>query len=229
MQWLYLITTLIVGFGIGHCVCWMGRSDSGAALAADKRAVPTAGPEYTVVETARYTALAMLYNKLRRNASYNPQETYECIQEQLNGASKRNGDYMALKRMLSMYVGCPPNPFKNAAPSLESLQQRHRFIQEQAAQCGYSTILYSLSPSSSIFTPNYVNGFQQFAQQPVPSCVETSTSSDCVLTSVRQSSGSSHTVCAAHPRTHCPSCHHPMLTNYTQKCVPCRQGLNPTR
>lgn len=224
MHLLYIIILATVTCALGYLAGRRGK----LGVPTDP-AVPNVGSEYTVVETARYTALAMLYNKLRRDASYNPQETYECIQEQLNGTSKRNGDYVALKRMLSMYVGCPPSPFKNAPPSLESLQQRHRFIQEQAAQCGYSTILYSLSPSSSIFTPNYVNGFQQFAQQPVPSCAATSTSSDCVLKSVQQSGGLRHTVCETHPRTHYPSYHRPMLTNYRQKCVPCRQGLHPTR
>lgn len=128
------------------------------------------------------------------------------------------------RRMLRCYVG--ENEKRGVNP-LGETTQRHMFIQEQASQCGYSTILYSLSPSSSIFTPNYVNGFQQFAQRPAPSCAETSTSSTCVLKNVQRSGGLKRTVCEAHPHTLCPSCHQTMLTNSRQKCMPCLLASPP--
>lgn len=73
----------------------------------------------------------------------------------------------AYRRMLRCYVGASE---KLGVNPLGETTQRHMFIQDQAEQCGYSTLLYKLSPSSSIFAPNYVNGFQQFARaaQPAP-------------------------------------------------------------
>ena len=106
-------------------------------------------------------------------------EDLQRLRDQLDGWSEGAMSRTAIerneyRRMLRCYVGAPE---KAGVNPLGETTQRHMFIQEQASQCGYSTILYSLSPSSSIFTPNYVNGFQQFAQRPAPSCDVTSTSS----------------------------------------------------
>lgn len=274
MQWFYLIIALIVGFGIGHFVCWMGSQDTpaDAALAAGKPVDGERAKPKLWVDKAQHEDLVALWKALRIDAFFNPRETLECIQADRSQHAKdaerllRQRDYYqgkrpayvayrerrsdelqrlrdqidkwpegamspttternAYRRMLRCYVG---EPEKGGMNPLGETTQRHMFIQEQASQCGYSTILYSLSPSSSIFTPNYVNGFQQFAQQPVPSCAETSTSNACVLKNVQRSSGLKRTVCETHPHILCPSCHRPMPTNYRQKCIPCRQASRPT-
>lgn len=269
MQWLYLITALLVGFGLGHFVCWLGQGDTATDAALVNKIPGGLDPGvYVTVQKRQHEKLLMLWHFLRPGGSYDPVETLDITKARIADAeqdtrrlmrlndyhngkrpvwtSHRNDDplgelrnridkwpeeatsrikveHTQLRRALELYVGKPEefgNPFGH-------MMQRHHFIQEQANQCGYSTILYSLSPSSSIFTPNYVNGFQQFAQQPAPSCVEPSTSSACVLKNAQRSGGSSRTVCLAHPRTHCPSCHRPMLTNYRQKCIPCRIASRP--
>lgn len=274
MQWLWIIIAGIVGFGLGHLVCWLGRNDTAtdAALAADKPTDGERAKPKVWVDKGRHEQLVALWKAFRIDHYFDPLQTLDWLQRERSAYMQdgqrllRQRDYYQGKRpahlayrdrpvdelqrirdqidnwpesamsnvtrerneyrrMLRCYVG--ENEMGGINPLGETIQ-RHMFIQEQANQCGYSTILYSLSPSSSIFTPNYVNGFQQFAQQPAPSCAETSTSSDCVLKNVQRSNGLKGCVYVAHPRTLCPSCHRPMPTSYRQKCIPCRQALRQT-
>lgn len=270
MQWFYLILALIVGFGLGHLVCWLGQDDTTTdAALADKIPDGSEPGVYIQVHKRQHEKLLMLWHRLRPDGSYDPAATLDITRARIAGAEQdtrrlmrlndyhngkrpvwtghRNADplgelrnridkwpegatsrikveHTQLRRAMELYVGKPEefgNPFGH-------IMQRHHFIQEQANQCGYSTILYSLSPSSSIFTPSYVNGFQQFAQQPALSCAEPSTSSACVLKNAQRSVGLSRTVCQAHPRTPCPSCNRLMPTAYRQKCIPCRRASRPT-
>lgn len=219
MQWLYVITALIVGFGLGHSVCWLGQGNSAKDAALANKIPDGSEPgAYVKVHKRQHEKLLMLWHFLRPDNSYDPEETLAIIKGRLadaeqdtnrllrlnayhNGtrpawAGHRNSnplselrnridkwpegatsrikvEHTQLRRAMELYVGKPEefgNPFGH-------IMQRHHFIQEQADQCGYSTILYSLSPSSSIFTPSYVNGFRGYERLPQPSCVETSTSS----------------------------------------------------
>lgn len=219
MQWIYLIIALIVGFGIGHFVCWLGQDSTAtdAALAA-KITDGTEQGVYIPVHKQQHEKLLLLWHGLRLDRTFDPEETLAQTKFQLFSAKKDTGrllrldayhngkrplwigdrpnntlselrnridkwpesamsrikvEHTQLRRAMELYVGKPEefgNPFGH-------IMQRHHFIQEQADQCGYSTILYSLSPSSSIFTPSYVNGFRGCERLPQPSCVETSTSS----------------------------------------------------
>lgn len=273
MQWVYLIGALIVGFGIGHFVCWMGKQDtpSDAALAADKPVDGERAKPKLWVDKAQHEDLVALWKTLRIDSFFSPRETLECIQADRSQHAQdaerllRQRDYYqgkrpphlaygerrsdelqrlrdqidkwpegamspttternAYRRMLRCYVG---EPEKGGMNPLGETTQRHMFIQEQASQCGYSTILYSLSPSSSIFTPNYVNGFQQFAQRPEPSSVVDSTSSDCRVMSARPCSGLNNTASRTQLRTRCLSCPRILPTAYRQKCIPCREASRP--
>jgi hypothetical protein len=273
MQWLYLIIALIVGFGLGHFVCWLGREDTAtdAALAADKPVDGERAKPKVWVDKKQHEELVALWKALRLDSFFSPLETLHCVQADRSQHTQdaerllRQRDYYqgkrpphlaykerrsdelqrlrdqidkwpegamspttternAYRRMLRCYVG---EPEKGGMNPLGETTQRHMFIQEQASQCGYSTILYSLSPSSSIFTPNYVNGFQQFAQQPAPSCAATSTSKGCLVLSDPLLIGLRATASPVQPRTRCPSCHRSMSTAYKQKCIPCRRDLRP--
>ena len=86
-----------------------------------------------------------------------------------------------------------------------NLLQRHAAIQEQANQCGYSTILYSLSASSSIFTPNFVNGWAH-SDAMLEYCKPDATLlSECRENAAKPSTGSTRSTSATAP-TLCPSC-----------------------
>ena len=88
---------------------------------------------------------------------------------------------------------------------ISSLIRRHTAIQEQAHQCGYSTILYSLSPSSSIFTPSFVNGWAQSDAVREYCKADATISSACRESAAMLSTGSIRSTSATAP-TLCPSC-----------------------
>lgn len=273
MQWIYLIIALIVGFGIGHLVCWMGSQDTpaDAALAAGKPVDGERAKPKLWVDKAQHEDLVALWKGLRIDPFFSPRETLHCIQADRSQHAQdaerllRQRDYYqgkrpahlayrerksdelqqlrdqidkwpegamspttternAYRRMLRCYVG---EPEKGGMNPLGETTQRHMFIQEQASQCGYSTILYSLSPSSSIFTPNYVNGFRGYAKQLDCLRAESSTSNECPAHSAQPSSGLSVNVSQGPTHTRCLSCHRIILANYRLKCIPCRKASRP--
>ncbi|QTZ83281.1 putative membrane protein [Pseudomonas phage phiGM22-3] len=138
-----------------------------------------------------------------------------------------------LSNALVCYTGLPPNKdipgvFTSPEHRFTEILGRHNAIQEQAKQCGYSTILYSLSPSSSIFTPSFVNGWALSEPPRQRSCAVTSTSKGCRVKSVTLSGGLSRTVSVVRTHTRCPSCPRLMPTAYKQKCIECRRALRQT-
>lgn len=135
-----------------------------------------------------------------------------------------------LSNALVCYTGLPPNKdipgvFTSPEHRFTEILGRHNAIQEQAKQCGYSTILYSLSPSSSIFTPSFVNGWALSEPPRQRSCAVTSTSKGCRVKSVTLLSGSKAVVSLERPHTRCLSCPRLMSTAYKQKCIECRRAL----
>ncbi|CBH51577.1 hypothetical phage membrane protein [Pseudomonas phage phi2] len=147
--------------------------------------------------------------------------------------SRHRAQLTQLSNALVCYTGLLPNkdiPGVFASPEhrYTEILGRHNAIQEQAKQCGYSTILYSLSPSSSIFTPSFVNGWVHSEPPRQRSCAVTSTSRGCRVLSVRPSSGLNSTASRTQPHTRCPSCPRLMPTAYKQKCIECRRALRQT-
>lgn len=269
MQWVYLIIALIVGFGIGHYVGWMGQQDTPADAALTDKIPNGSDPgEYVRVRKQLHDGLLKLWHALQPDNYYGPEETLIATRARLLDAEQdtlrllrlhtyHSGarpiwldtrserplqdlrdridkwpegamsgikkEHTSLRRALELYVGKSDelgNPFGQ-------LIQRHLFIQEQANQCGYSTILYSLSPSSSIFTPSYVNGFRGYAKQPDSLPAESSTSNECRLRSEHLSGGLSVNVSLGQQRTRCPSCPQTLPTPYKQKCIQCRRASRP--
>lgn len=155
------------------------------------------------------------------------------------GIKSRHREHLnLLSKALSCYTGEAPDKitvngeervlFTSPEYRFDYLIKRHAAIQEQAKQCGYSTILYSLSPSSSIFTPELRQWLPGYEQPQAPLCDVTSTSSDCLAQSGMQSRGLNNTVSRTPGHTRCPSCPRLMPTAYKQKCIACRQALRRT-
>lgn len=147
--------------------------------------------------------------------------------------SRHRAHLTQLSNALVCYTGLPPNKdipgvFTSPEHRFTEILGRHNAIQEQAKQCGYSTILYSLSPSSSIFTPSFVNGWAHSEPPRQRSSAVTSTSKGCRVKSVTLLSGSKATVLVERPHTRCPSCPRLMSTAYKQKCIACRRALRQT-
>lgn len=149
------------------------------------------------------------------------------------GKSRHRAHLTQLSNALVCYTGLPPNKdipgvvFTAPEHRYTEILGRHNAIQEQAKQCGYSTILYSLSPSSSIFTPSFVNGWAHSEPPHQRSSAVTLTSRDCRVKSVTLLSGSKAIVSLERLHTRCPSCPRLMPTAYKQKCIPCRKASRP--
>lgn len=124
--------------------------------------------------------------------------------------SRHRAHLTQLSNALVCYTGLPPNkaiPGVLASPEhrFTEILGRHNAIQEQAKQCGYSTILYSLSASSSIFTPNFVNGWAHSDAMLEYCRPDATLLSECRENAAKPSTGSIRSTSATAP-TLCPSC-----------------------